>query len=155
MVIFGRSHIEQIFPYFDYDLVDFVLSLPVSFRNKQLLFRAVIRKEIPELANIPCDHDELPPTTNNWIRNYYYWIKRLQKAFNHHIQPIFPEYATLYADYEKYLRHELRPWAEEIIHGPGVIEHGLFRPSFLKLFRPAFFRKRDLDHRENCPDLNL
>ena len=53
--------------------------------------------------------------------------------FNRRSFPIFPEYATLYADYEKYLRNELRPWAEGIINGPGVIEHGLFKPSFLKI----------------------
>jgi hypothetical protein len=46
MVIIARSHIEVRCPFFDYDLFDFVFSLPNSYRNDRRLYRAVIQ-EIP------------------------------------------------------------------------------------------------------------
>ena len=44
---------------------------------------------------------------------------------------IFPELHPLYADYENYLRNELREWAEDILYDRRTTERGIFEPSFL------------------------
>jgi asparagine synthase (glutamine-hydrolysing) len=45
---------------------------------------------------------------------------------------IFPERTTLYADYENYLREELRDWAEEILYDRRTVERGIFNPTFVR-----------------------
>jgi asparagine synthase (glutamine-hydrolysing) len=144
MVIFGRSHIEQRFPFFDYDLFNFLYSIPAYHRADRMLYRAVIQKEIHELAYIPYDHDELPPTTDKLARGIVSTKNRLQSAVHRHIIPIFPVHQTLYADYEEYLRNELRPWAEGILFDQRVVEHGIFMPSFLKTLMGRHVSGREL-----------
>ena len=47
MVTFARSHIEVRCPFFDYDLFDFIYSLPAALRAHRTLYRAVIQRETP------------------------------------------------------------------------------------------------------------
>ena len=132
MVIFGRSHVEFRFPYFDYDVFDFMYSMPAMLRKDRQFFRAVIKKEAPRLALIPYDHDLLPPTTDGLTRNFAIWNLRIRGAVNRRLLPIFPERPTLYADYENYLRTDLRSWAENILYSAQLEQRGLFRPSFVR-----------------------
>lgn len=129
MIIFGRSHIEQRFPFFDYELIDFLYSLPPHFRADRRLYLAVINQEIPSLTRIPYDHDDLPPVVKG--RTWYKFWRKLQLFLNRHMAPIFPEYKTLYADYENYLRTDLRSWGEEILFDHRTKDRGIFNPSFL------------------------
>jgi len=39
---------------------------------------------------------------------------------------------TLYADYENYLRNDLKSWGESILFHPSVKEHGIFNPAFIQ-----------------------
>lgn len=126
-----RSHIEVRCPYFDYDLIDFLYSVPARLRADRRLFWSVIRRETPRLARIPHDHDELLPTTSP-IRRAHAALVRLKRRINRHIRPVFREAYTLYADYEGYLRHELRPWAEGILYDRQTTERGVFNPSFVR-----------------------
>jgi asparagine synthase (glutamine-hydrolysing) len=131
LVTFTRSHVEVRFPFFDYDLFDFLYSLPAQVRGHRTLYRAVIQREVPWLAYIPYDHDEFLPTTRPLIRGVHALTVRLRRRFNRHLRPIFSERRTLYADYEGYLRGELREWAEGILFNPRTAERGIFNPAFL------------------------
>ncbi|UCC65209.1 MAG: hypothetical protein JSV36_09310 [Anaerolineae bacterium] len=132
LVTFTRSHIEVRFPFFDYDLFDFLYSLPALLRGHRVLYRAVIQRETPRLAYIPYDHDEFLPTTQPLIRRIHALTVKLKRRFNRHIWPIFPELYTLYADYENYLRGELRNWAEDVLFERRTVERGVFDPAFLR-----------------------
>jgi len=132
MVTFTRSHVEVRFPFFDYDLFDFLYSLPAMVRGDRTLYRAVIQRETPRLAYIPYDHDELLPTTQPLIRGMHAVAGKLKRRFNRYLWPIFPERHTLYADYENYLRGELRAWAEDILFDRRTVERGIFNPAFLR-----------------------
>ncbi len=131
MVIFSRSHIEARFPFFDYDFFDFIHSLHPPLRENRMLYKAVIQRETPQLAYIPYDHDEFLPTTQPLIRRIHRITVKLKRRFNRHIFPIFSTRPTLYADYEAYLRHELRDWAENILFDRRTTERGIFNPAFL------------------------
>lgn len=130
-ITFNRSHIEIRFPFFDYEFFNFLHSIPPSVRGIKTLYKAVIQKEMPRLANIPYDHDEFLPTTKSLTRNVHALGVKVKRRINQHLQPIFPERPTLYADYENYLRGELRPWAEAILFDRRIAERGLFNPNFL------------------------
>jgi asparagine synthase (glutamine-hydrolysing) len=132
MVTIARSHIEVRFPFFDYDLFDFLHSLPAQLRADKLLFRSVIQRETPRLAYIPYDHDEFLPTTHTWLRNTQALAVKLKRRFNRHLWPLFAERYTLYADYENYLRGELKEWAEGILFDPRTAERGIFNTSFVR-----------------------
>jgi asparagine synthase (glutamine-hydrolysing) len=132
MITFMRSHVEVRFPFFDYDLFDFLYSLPALLRGHQTLYRAVIQRGTPRLAYIPYDHDELLPTPQPLIRGMHALPIKLKRRFNQHLWAIFPERDTLYVDYENYLRGELRDWAEDILFDRRTVERGIFNPTFLR-----------------------
>jgi asparagine synthase (glutamine-hydrolysing) len=132
LITFTRSHIEVRFPFFDYDLFDFLYSLPAQMRGHKVLYRALLQREAPRLAYIPYDRDELLPTTQPFIRGVHAVATKLQHRFNRHIKPIFPKRSTLYADYETYLRAELRDWAKDILFDRRTQERGIFSPAFVQ-----------------------
>jgi len=132
MVTFLRSHIEARFPFFDYDLFDFLYSLPARLRGRRVLYRAVIQRETPRLARIPYAYDEFLPTDRSLLRSLHGFGVRLKRRINRHVAPVFPELLTLYADYENYLRTDLREWAESILFDKRTLERGIFDPAFLR-----------------------
>jgi asparagine synthase (glutamine-hydrolysing) len=132
MITFERSHIEVRFPFYNYELFDFLYSLPVKFRHNKRLYRSVIQNMVPRLTYIPYDGDQLLPTTNSLVRNAHALLVRSKNRFNRHIWNIFPEFTTLYADYENYLRNELRKWAEDILFDKRTAERGIFDLAFIR-----------------------
>lgn len=132
MVTLARSHVEVRFPFFDYELFEFLYALPATVRGGRTLYRAVVQRETPPLAYIPYDHDEFLPTTHVLMRELHALPVKLKRRFNRHIWPIFTERFTLYADYENYLRGELREWAEGILYDRRTTERGLFNPDFIR-----------------------
>jgi asparagine synthase (glutamine-hydrolysing) len=132
MVICGRSHIEFRFPYFDYELFDFIYSLPVTHRVHRKLTYALMRRELPQMARIPYDFDELLPTDQQFLRRLHGATVKAKRMINRHVFPLFPEHHTLYADYENYLRHDLREWAETLLYDPRTINRDIFDPAFVR-----------------------
>jgi len=132
MVTFKRSHFEVRFPFFDSELFGFLYSLPAEMRGGHRLYRRVLARELPRLACIPYDHDELLPTSRSWVRELHAAGVRARKVFSRYVRPVFGERPTLYADYEAYLRTGLRAWAELILFDRRTVERGLFDPAFLR-----------------------
>jgi asparagine synthase (glutamine-hydrolysing) len=131
-VVFTRSHVEVRIPFFDYALFDFLYSLPAEVRGNRKLYRSMIQKEMPGLANIPYDNDEFLPTTRPFVRGIHAEGVKLKRRINRHVMKVFPERRPLYADYEEYLRGELREWAENILYDRRTTERGIFEPLFLR-----------------------
>jgi asparagine synthase (glutamine-hydrolysing) len=131
-LVFKRSHFESRYPSRDYAFFEFCWSLPMEFKYNRQLQRSVISRKLPKLARIPYDKDELLLTDSwpSWTAHAL--VYKLKRRFNRHIFPLFPERATLYADYENYLRNELRPWAEGILLDNRTLERGIFNPQFLR-----------------------
>jgi asparagine synthase (glutamine-hydrolysing) len=129
--IFGRSHIEYRFPYFDLELMSFCYGLPFELGYDRRLQRAIIAREMPALACIPDASDELSITNRYQRRTIAYMKKKLKSGFHQYVAPIFPPRPTLYADYEEWLRTDLRPWAEGILFDERTLERGIFRPEAL------------------------
>jgi len=131
-VVFTRSHVEVRIPFFDYHLFDFLYSLPIQVREHRRLYRAMIQREMPQMTYIPYDHDEFLPTTQSLVRGVHAEIVKFKRRVNRHIRKVFPERRPLYADYEAYLRTDLREWAENILYDRRTSERGIFDPIFLR-----------------------
>jgi asparagine synthase (glutamine-hydrolysing) len=126
MVTTERSHIEVRFPFWDYDLMDFIYSLPPEIRGARRLYRHVITRETPKLALIPFDKEEFLPTSNQFLYKAHALSVRARKRLH-----LFPNHPTLYADYENYLRTDLRQWAEDILYDPRTEARGIFNMPFV------------------------
>ncbi len=132
MIAFYRSRMEVRFPFFDYALFDFMHSLPPQLRVDRRLYFAVIDRETPALARIPFDKQEFLPTTNPWLSKPHTAMVKARNRLGRYLPGLFPAHPTLYADYESYLRHELRDWAEGILFDRRTADHGIFNPGFLQ-----------------------
>ena len=127
--VFFRAFMEMRFPYFDYQLFDFVFTLPPEYRAGSRLHRAVLQKELPQLTRIPHDKDNLLPTNNRLLREthrlYTKSRDRLMRGMHLPRRTLY----TLYADYENYLRNELREWAGSILFDEETLGRGYFNPA--------------------------
>lgn len=132
MIAFYRSAIEVRFPFFDYAVFDFLNSVPPAVRANRQLYYAVIERETPALGRIPFDKEEYLPIRQSWRRSAHTALVKASRRINRVIPGTFPPRPTLYADYENYLRHDLRAWAEEILFDRRTAERGLFEPAFLR-----------------------
>jgi asparagine synthase (glutamine-hydrolysing) len=130
--VFNRSHFEQRFPFYDYRYFEFVYALPAEMLFDRRLRRAVILDRMRPLARIPYDKDNLPITGD---RVSYVVAKLIQKSrlcIDRYVAPVFLEYATLHADYEHWLRNELREWGENILLGEQTLQRDIFSAEFLR-----------------------
>lgn len=130
--IFGRSHIEQRFPFFDYDYFNFAAALPFEMDMDRRLRRAIILREMPALAAVPYDKDNLPIVQGERARKLNKAVLRTRQALSDTIGLKRPVYTTLYADYENWLRGELRAWGEDILLGEQISQRDLFNPRLLR-----------------------
>jgi len=130
--VFHGSHFEQCFPFYDYRYFEFVYALPPEMLFKRRLRRAIMLKMMRPLARIPYDKDNLPITDREVFRLAAKLVQKSRSFVNHHVAPIFPEHTTLYADYENWLRNELREWGENILLGARTLQRDIFSPEFLR-----------------------
>lgn len=130
-IIFQNSHLENRLPYCDYHLVDWAARLPLTPRANKYLHRSILSQVSPRLALIPQDKDYRLPITNPLISGthalYTRVVNRLGKRLSNGASR-----PTLYADYENYLRYELRDWAESILFDDKTLDRGIFRPEALR-----------------------
>jgi asparagine synthase (glutamine-hydrolysing) len=131
-VTFTRSYLDVRLPFLDYDLTDFLWSLPTAFREHRKLEVAVLNRLDPALAWIPMDSNEFLPTERRTIGGLYNLWQKSKQRFNKHIYPLFRERFTLHSDYEGWLRGGLREWAEEILFDPRTLDRGIFDPGFVR-----------------------
>jgi asparagine synthase (glutamine-hydrolysing) len=133
-VMFYRSSMEVRYPFLDYELFDFVSGLrpEIRFGYGDRLYREVLNRGVPELTMIPLDKDERLLTNRRLLRALHASGQRLKSAVNHHVMPIFAKRATLYADYEQYLRTDLKAWGESILFDKRTQDRGIFDPQFLR-----------------------
>ncbi len=129
MIKIVRSHLEVRFPFWDYRFIDFVYSLDSQVRQgnpRGKLYMHLITREIPQLVMIPYDKDELLPTSDERLRTLQSWSVRIRRQLG-----LLPNRATLYADYENYLRNDLRSWAEGILFDKRTEERGILNIPFV------------------------
>jgi asparagine synthase (glutamine-hydrolysing) len=132
MIVMGRSALEQRCPYFDYDLISFLYALPKRVRSSDHLQHEVITRRMPHLATVPCDKDDYLPHTNPLVHRSHKFVQRSKYWINRHMHPIFTVRPRLYADYENYLRTDLREWAESILFDERTQARGVFDPTAVR-----------------------
>lgn len=131
-IVITRAEVEVRCPFFDYGVIDWIFSLPTAVRATPTFYHSLITRRMPRLALVPNQAYDRLPHTNPLIYHGHALIKRGQGWINRKIAPIFPSYPQLYADYENYLRRELRDWGEAILFSPQAQERGWYNPAALR-----------------------
>jgi asparagine synthase (glutamine-hydrolysing) len=131
-LVSNNSHFESVCPYYDYRVVEFAYALPPTMKRGKRLLKAILNRAAPELALVPYDKDNLLVTDRWLIRAGHTLAERLRDRFNRQVYPIFRQYPTLYADYENYLRTDLKTWGETILFDKRTLDRGIFNPNFLR-----------------------
>ena len=140
---FTRSHLDVRHPYLDYDLVDFLWSIPTALRSMRQLEIAVLNRLSPSLALVPTARDRLLPTQRHFIRGAHQLMHRSKRRFNRHIFSLFADPFPLPTDYEGWLRTDLRAWAESILFDRRTLDRGLFNPDFLRSIWARHLSRRE------------
>jgi asparagine synthase (glutamine-hydrolysing) len=134
-LIFNNSHFENRCPFYDYKFAEWAVQLPPAIKAERRIHRALLSRVAPKLALIPYDKNYSLPIDNQFLRETYDLYtkvrRRTKKLFHSSPGKPTPYTETLYADYENYLRHELRGWAENILFDERTLARGIFRPEAL------------------------
>ena len=131
-LVIQRSAIEVRCPFFDYAFVDFMYSLPERIRTSGAFRRAVLTRRMPLLARIPNEKDNRLPHSSPWRYHSHAFAQKIKNRINRHLAPVFADRPRLYADYENYLRTDLREWAEAILFDPRTQARGVFDPAVVR-----------------------
>ena len=131
-LVIQRSAIDVRCPFFDYAFVDFMYSLPAHIRTSSAFRREVLTRRMPMLARIPNEKDNRLPHSNPWRYHSFAFAQKIKNRINRHLVPVFADRPRLYADYENYLRTDLRQWAEAILFDPRTEARGLFDPAVVR-----------------------
>jgi len=131
MIVFQRAGFEVRCPYFDYSLVDFLYRLPEAVYAAPDLHRHVLTSGSPELARVPYDANEELPHANPQLRAQHRAQRKAKRLLYRGLRIGEPQRPRVYADYENYLRHELRAWAEGFLFDKRLMEQGYFHPPYI------------------------
>jgi len=122
------SHlIEYRIPFCDYDLVDFLLTIPPRQRVLATFYRKLIVRKFPELATIPYQRTGLPVNSNLMVVLF-------KKAQDMCQKKLFPPKRDKrgHVDDENWMRNELKDFVISTLLSKKATERGYFNPEFVK-----------------------
>lgn len=127
-----RSRLVVRTPFYDNDLVDFMVRVPPGLRLEGYLYRRAFAAAFPHLAKIPWAATGEPLTSSTrgtLIRLGRQLRWRLRSAG---LRFLPPPRRRPYADYAGWLRTVLRPWVEEVLLGERALNRGFFDPDAVR-----------------------
>lgn len=127
-----RSQVVVRTPFYDNDLVDFMLSVPPGLRFDNYLYVRGFAQAAPDLAKIPYERTGLPfvPCARELLIRFKRQVRwRLHRMGMEGNSPLR---GRPYADYEGWLRGALRPWVEEILLDGRALGRGYFNPGYIR-----------------------
>lgn len=124
-----RSHVEVRIPFFDDELFAFAYSLPAHYRRAYRFYFSIIERECPRMAHIAYEKDEKLPTNNALKRAAHSLQSRARRKINRYMRGNTKTSNTLYADYENYVRKELKFWMKDLLLSERARSRGIFDPT--------------------------
>jgi asparagine synthase (glutamine-hydrolysing) len=131
-IVFTRAAVDVRCPYADYDFVDYVYGLPPHIKNDYTFRKAMITRRMPALARVPNDKNNAPPHTSRLVQWQAGLGRKTRRLARHLLPGRFADASTLYADYEQYLRTDLRAWGEWLLFSDRTRDRGLFDPAAVR-----------------------
>lgn len=143
-VVAANAFFENRIPSHDYRLLDFIYAYPQLWPYDKILIKDIIEMANPKLACIPDDKSGLLFTRNNTLRRLHHIWTRTKQRIDRHIAPIFRQPVSLYADWENWLRFELKDWASEWLLDGRLEQRGMFNIAAVKSLLNRHFSGKEL-----------
>ena len=103
-----------------------IYSYPQLWPSSKRFEKDIIEMINPKLALIPDDKTGLLFTHKDTLRGFHHVWTRTKQRINRHIAPIFRQPVSLYADWENWLRSELKDWATGLLLDGRLEQRGMF-----------------------------
>jgi asparagine synthase (glutamine-hydrolysing) len=119
-------------PFYDNDLVDFMMAVPPGLRCDSHLYIRGFIQAAPDLAKIPCDKTGLPfvPCMRDLSvragRQVRWWLREGRLKW------ISAPQKRPYADYDLWMRGVLREWVEDVLLDRRTLDRGYVRPDYVR-----------------------
>ncbi len=120
-------------PLADRDLLRFTLTVPAGLRADKSYYRKAIAKALPTLAKVDYARTRRPVKEGCFrtVQKHAdelarYWLR--DRGLNWVSLPK----ERPYADYNSWMRNELRTWVEAILLDPRSLNRGYFQPAFIR-----------------------
>ena len=143
-LVIGRSQIEYRTPFYDNDLMHFVLSIPGEYKQKHKIYKATMLSLFPFLCDIPTDREGLPIITNRW--------QLISQKIQHLLKAAMTKYfgisfkSNYFADYHRWMQksEELQEYIRNILLSPRAESRHYFkREAVQKILHEQFTGKKN------------
>lgn len=127
-----RSRLVVRTPFYDNDLVDFLVRVPPGLRLEGHLYRRAFAAAFPDLAKVPWEAtgEPLVPSMRGTAVRFTRQLRwRLRSAG---LRFVPPPRRRPYAEYGHWFRTVLRPWVEEVLLSERALDRGLFEPEAIR-----------------------
>jgi len=121
-----RRHVESFSPFFDYDFVDFVMTIPPHYRIDHRAYRAMIRSRFAECAANPWNRTMLSPLAPFLLMQVSKAKIKVQRSTHQKLGIRIGKQQTPVVDFASLFQEELRDFVRhEVLAVPAAIK-GLF-----------------------------
>jgi len=126
-----RAGVESHAPFFDRNVVDLLLRVPLEYKLRHRLYLAVLKRACPAATRVRWQRTGLPPAWGYWPNLA---ARAWQRGLRMSLKPLrfepFPRQAVACPD--RWFRQEWRAAAEQVVLGERALERGLFDPVALR-----------------------
>jgi asparagine synthase (glutamine-hydrolysing) len=126
-LLVDNNLVEYRVPFCDYDLVDFVLTIPPREKALAIFHRNLLTEKFPPLGTIPYQRTGLPVSSG---------IARILfgKTKEYLTTKIFPAGTDKrrYLDYDNWMRNQLKDFLISILWSERFLNRGYFNPDYVK-----------------------
>jgi asparagine synthase (glutamine-hydrolysing) len=126
-LLVDNNMIEYRAPFYDYDLVDLLLTIPSRQRMLAIFYRKFIAKKFPSLAKIRYQRTGLPASSN--LTNILF--KKAQDRFRKKLFSTTGDKRG-HIDDENWMRNELKDFVVLTLLSKKSLQRGFFNPEFVK-----------------------
>lgn len=115
-----RRKLESFSPFFDYDFVDYVMTIPPKYRIYHRAYRSMIRSRFSECAKVPWDRTMLSPLAPVALMLAAKARKKIQRSAWNRFGIRIGNRGTPIVDFSSLFGNELRTFIEESIHSSSI-----------------------------------
>jgi len=144
-----RSKFEDKMPFYDNDLVDFIVKIPPKLRYNHRIYIRFLKKLAPDLAKIPYNLTGIRADAPMFLYNLGRLIKmrRLKRRLRNITGGLIcKSLKTTYPDLDEWIREDskLNKFFENIIFDERTLNRGYFNKEYVtKVFNEHVSRKKD------------
>ncbi len=126
-LVLDSDQIEYRLPFFDYDLFDFIQTIPHKLRVLAGFKRRLVTEKFPRMASIPYQRTGLPVDASLFSILFRRFGNRFGSLFQKGASPA----NRVCFDNAGWLRNELRDFVVSTLLNPKALDRGYFKPGYV------------------------